>query len=182
MRPDLGCHLKRGFRGAVRQCAFLVHRRQFRGDVDDAPPTLFDAQRRDATGHLVRGYIVCIHHVLDDVVGRLPEPHRFAPPVLVRPDVGKGQAGIVDQNIGRTERVQCHCNDLIACGRLSDVGAQCLYVVGDGAGFRLALEHLDILRQMPDREDSVTRLGQSECNGFAEPPQATGYDRHAFHH
>ena len=180
--PYLGRHFERRLRGAVRVRADPVHRVELGRDVDDAAPALRDHAGRDAARQPVGGQNIRRHHVFDDLVGYLPEALHLGAAVAVGIDIGKGQPGIVDQNVEPAEAVPRLGDDPVALARLAQIGNKRPDLPGNAERPRLGLDLADIGRDVPDRGDPMPGARQPQYHRPPETAQPAGHQRHSVRH
>ena len=159
-----------------------VHRIELGRDVDDAAPALRHHAGRDAARQPVGGQNIRRHHVFDDLVGYLPEALHLGAAVAVGIDIGKGQPGIVDQNVEPAEAVPRLGDDPVALARLAQIGNKRPDLPGNPERPRLGLDLADIGRNVPDRGDPMPGARQPEYHRPPETAQPAGHQRHSVRH
>jgi hypothetical protein len=90
--------------------------------------------------------------------------------------VVKGQAGIVDENVHAAKSRHRDCDDTVAIGGPAQIRDERQDLPVRPGGCRLRLDPRDIGVDVADGEDMVSRPGEAERHGAAQPAQPAGDD------
>jgi hypothetical protein len=157
--------------------ADAVHRVELGRDIDDAAPTGRDHRRRHPPRQPVGGDVVGGDDIVDDLVADLPEPLQAVAAEPRRVDIGKGEPGIVDQDVDFAKALSRRRHDPVAFAGIAQIGDQRVEAPAQLQLLGLDLHLGDIALDMPDGDHRVAGPRQAEAHRPPQPAQPAGDQR-----